>query len=56
MGKYVDLAYANSSWTYDHMSKIWSDNEIFKLFPPCNVKTFSKLAYEKNELVLMSFA
>lgn len=26
IGRYVDFAYANSSWTAGHMSEIWGEN------------------------------
>ena len=37
---------ANSSWTYNHMAKIWGEKKIRKLYPPCSIS--SLLQYNKN--------
>jgi alpha-1,2-mannosyltransferase len=32
----ISAAQANSTWTYDHMIKLWGNN-IVKLYPPCSI-------------------
>ena len=41
IGRAVDFAQTNSSWTHDHMSLIWTNlakkDKLVKLHPPCTV-------------------
>ena len=41
-GSYSDVILVNSSWTRNHISKIWHCEPI-KVYPPCNTKEFSEL-------------
>jgi len=47
IGKSVDLAQTNSSWTHNHMSGLWSslekEGKLIKLYPPCTVNKLLKL-------------
>jgi alpha-1,2-mannosyltransferase len=49
-GYFVDFSQTNSTWTHDHMSKIWKNlylnNKMVKLYPPCSVQAL--LNYKKN--------
>ena len=42
IGKAVDFAQTNSSWTHSHMSNLWphleKEGKLIKLYPPCTVK------------------
>lgn len=48
IGKTVDFAQTNSSWTHGHMSKLWSQlakkGMLTKLYPPCTVSPLLKIA------------
>ena len=41
IGRFVDFAQTNSTWTHGHMSKMWpwlvSKGKLTKLYPPCTV-------------------
>ena len=37
-GKYSDLTMVNSSWTEDHINKLWSSSKTHKVYPPCDNK------------------
>lgn len=41
----ISAAQANSTWTYDHMIKLWGNN-IVKLYPPCSITEMLK--FDKN--------
>jgi len=61
MGNQVDFAWANSSWTTNHIKAVWpkwgkGGNQIKTLFPPCSVKQFASLPEEKKKNILISFA
>lgn len=67
-GKILDFSFANSTWTYNHLSKIWgnkkisnssSDVLIEKLFPPCGVEDYllnnsSNIDFKKRERTIVS--
>ena len=42
IGRAVDFAQTNSSWTHNHMSLLWPNlakkDKLIKLYPPCTVK------------------
>ena len=42
-GKYSDLTMVNSSWTEDHINKLWSSNKAHKVYPPCDNKDFLRI-------------
>lgn len=62
IGRAVDVAQTNSSWTHNHMSSLWphllKKDKLIKLYPPCTVKPL--LAIKKpdssKEIVMMSLA
>jgi alpha-1,2-mannosyltransferase len=63
MGRNVDFAWANSSWTANHMKQLWTNwsgqggnAEINKLYPPCNLKSFGEITDEFRENRIVSFA
>lgn len=41
IGKTVDIAQTNSSWTHNHMTNLWpsleKEGRLTKLYPPCTV-------------------
>jgi alpha-1,2-mannosyltransferase len=39
-GLFLDFAFCNSSWTYDHMRTIWPSTESEILYPPCSTKLY----------------
>ena len=62
MGNKVDFCWANSTWTCNHMRQLWAKfgektkNPIMPLYPPCNIKKFSKVGDANRENILVSFA
>jgi len=61
MGQCCDYAWTNSTWTTNQMKMVWPtyntvDNEIVKLFPPCQVTPFLAMKLNKKENIIMSFA
>jgi len=58
MGRSCDYAWANSTWTFDQMERVWPGfiGKINKLYPPCSATNFLKLNLEKKENIMMSFA
>lgn len=46
IGKAVDFAQTNSTWTHGHMSLLWPNllnkNLLVKLYPPCTVNSLLK--------------
>jgi alpha-1,2-mannosyltransferase len=56
MGVFVRSAFANSTWTLNHMNSIWP-GKMTKLYPPCNVRAFDQgLNYSMKEDIIVSFA
>ncbi len=62
IGKFVDFAQANSTWTHEHMKKIWpslyKSGKLTKLYPPCTVDRLLVLRKPDptNEIKIMSLA
>ena len=48
MGRCVEVAMCNSTWTKNHISQIWTGN-VMVVYPPCDVEPFLKLSMAKNE-------
>mmetsp|Transcript_3709 Transcript_3709/g.7945 ORF Transcript_3709/g.7945 Transcript_3709/m.7945 type:complete len:449 (+) Transcript_3709:448-1794(+) len=42
MGLFVKLAICNSTWTAEHIRKVWS-TQITVVYPPCDVEAFKRL-------------
>jgi alpha-1,2-mannosyltransferase len=64
IGRFVDFAQANSTWTHEHMKKIWpslhNSGKLTKLYPPCTVDRLLVLkkpdpTYEINIMSLAQF-
>lgn len=48
-GQYADVIMVNSSWTEDHINKIWNvPLKTYKVHPPCNVKKFLDISVESD--------
>lgn len=47
MGLFVKLAICNSSWTADHIRKVWS-TQIVVVYPPCDVEAFKRLTHQMS--------
>ena len=43
VGKYSDLTMVNSSWTEEHINKLWTLNKTYKLYPPCDNREFLQI-------------
>ena len=62
IGKAVDFAQTNSSWTHGHMSLLWpkllKTGRLVKLYPPCTVNSLLTLQKPdpSNEIYMMSLA
>ena len=62
IGRLVDFAQTNSSWTHNHMSLFWTHlvkkDKLVKLYPPCTVKPLLdiKKPDASKELIMMSLA
>ena len=40
-GRHADAVMVNSSWTEDHINRLWNaTGKTFKVYPPCDVKEF----------------
>jgi alpha-1,2-mannosyltransferase len=62
-GRFADLTFANSTWTYNHLRALWGTSiRASILYPPCDIEEFGeakKVRGEKNrnaENVVLSFA
>ena len=57
-GKQVDVIFANSTWTSEHMKRVWPSraSDVQILYPPCSVRMFSQAPLERKGIVVMSFA
>ena len=57
MGMFVSYAQCNSSWTYNHMVKIWTKTKLDKVYPPCSTGIYGECAKNKNrQNLIVSFA
>ncbi|OXB44568.1 hypothetical protein B1J92_D01122g [Nakaseomyces glabratus] len=60
VGKFVDVAITNSTWTGNHIRSIWKRVKVKVMYPPCSteklVKNSSPTAYEtrQNQAVLIA--
>lgn len=57
-GLFTDQVAANSSWTREHLDKLWGlpDKRIKTLYPPCGVEEFQSLDLDNRENIVVSFA
>lgn len=37
-GKFGDYHATNSSWTHSHITKMWGDKRVTKIYPPCDTR------------------
>ena len=62
IGRAVDFAQTNSSWTHNHMSLLWSHldkkDRLVKLYPPCTVQPLLNTTKPdvSKEILIMSLA
>jgi alpha-1,2-mannosyltransferase len=56
MGVFVKAAFANSTWTLNHMQAIWP-GKMTLLYPPCNVSMYNfNIQWNAKEDIIVSFA
>ncbi len=56
-GSFVEFQMSNSSWTYNHMKKIWPHVKREKLYPPCSTALYeTKTVPQERRNLLVSFA
>ena len=51
-GGVSDLTMVNSSWTEDHVKRLWyltPGNDVHKIYPPCDVRQFKELKRDPEE-------
>lgn len=60
MGRFANLVMVNSSWTLNHINKIWKiSDKTFLVYPPCNTDSFRELVLEsemRDKFRLLSIA
>ena len=58
MGRRADAVFVNSSWTLEHINKIWNiPNKVYLLYPPCDTKAFQVLPLQRsNKYILLSIS
>lgn len=44
VGQYADLIMANSTWTADHLRKLWRSEHIKVVYPPCDTKALTQIS------------
>lgn len=56
-GNQISYAQCNSSWTLQHMQKIWKKTQLTLLYPPCNNLAFQEIAQNTDRAnIVVSFA
>ncbi len=55
-GVCVYFAFANSSWTLNHIKKIWSSTPIELLYPPCSTNLYDGSSKTQRENMIVSCA
>ena len=38
----------NSSWTLGHVTDLWKRDDVYKIFPPCDISGFLDLSLERS--------
>lgn len=57
MGRCADIALVNSSWTRNHIMKIWGSERVHLVYPPCNIDVFLELLSDcKNKYQIVSIS
>lgn len=59
--KCLSFAYANSTWTFNHLNKLWrelyNNQKLFILYPPCSISLYKEAAKNDNrQNIIVSFA
>jgi alpha-1,2-mannosyltransferase len=59
--KCLSFAYANSTWTFNHLNKLWRElynkQKLFILYPPCSISLYKEAAKNDNrQNIIVSFA
>ena len=59
--KCLSFAYVNSTWTFNHMQKIWDGlfeaKKLIILYPPCSISLYKEAAKnEDRQNIIVSFA
>lgn len=56
MGSLVSEVYCNSSWTGNHVQKLWKGHEIKILHPPCNIIENLNFSVDKRSNSILSLS
>ncbi|CAG8481617.1 220_t:CDS:10 [Racocetra persica] len=54
-GSFADIVMVNSSWTKDHIDKLWGVNSKI-VYPPCDTTALSKLPLDGRHRIIVSVA
>lgn len=58
-GRYLSYAMCNSTWTFEHMEKIWPNllkrNSLVIIYPPCNIEVYGSNLDICRENTIVSF-
>ena len=49
VGRCNDVAMVNSSWTRDHIARLWSPAPCVVVYPPCDTSSFQQLPLARND-------
>ena len=52
VGRCNDVAMVNSSWTRDHIARLWSPAACLVVYPPCDTSAFQLLPLSRNDKTL----
>jgi alpha-1,2-mannosyltransferase len=57
-GKFADLVIVNSSWTKEHIQKMWglNDNQVTLIYPPCDTTSLMTFPLYPRDDLLISIA
>ena len=47
-GRRNHVVMVNSTWTHDHIAKLWRARNIYIIFPPCNTTSFVELSLQRR--------
>lgn len=52
VGRCNNVAMVNSSWTRDHIARLWSPATCLVIYPPCDTSAFQQLPLARSDKVL----
>eukprot|EP00731_Ephydatia_muelleri_P031418 Em0022g932a len=52
VGRCNNVAMVNSSWTRDHIARLWSPATCLVIYPPCDTSAFLQLPLARSDKVL----